>query len=244
MVPDDDLRNDGMRFVLQDGRPVVREGGRIGGDDCCCDCCKFVVILNTGVLISENYYNPSCCAYLTFGIFGSPTITMPVGVNGVWTGPTIYVPFDITSQCLPSYYLDQAASGDPEHIFFTTKKRSIVMSFGDEINPGFPTIEVFLDENCCPESIQVHEPEGSEGFFDPPPALAFGPTTVAGYFEGGYPLVICSDPPKGVCCIDGFGSIGEDYTQYYCEVIGDGINPGTWHEAGTYDPEDPCNPLP
>jgi hypothetical protein len=209
----------------------------------CQDCCDCITYIPLGAVITENHYSTQCCAYITTGIVagqGYPA-TIPIGIQGTWISSSLFnVPIDVDSTCVSSYYIDYYhVDGEPaEHQHLTTTSRSILMTIGTAL------VEIFLDSDCCPTSIQVHDPDG----YLTDPVLEFGPATIEGYFEAGfnngtggpYDLVICPDPPRGVCCVDGV-SIGEQITQFYCETNGDDINPGTWYEDGTYDPNDPCS---
>lgn len=199
---------------------------------CCTECCDLGLLRDTGTgpVPLSNEIAPVCCAYLTCSIMGVP-VTVPVGINGTWASsdPLITGALSVTSTCGRAYYLDWLDAGSPAcHEHITTAKRSIVMAFSGA------TVEVFLDDNCCPESIQAIDGAAS-GF-----ALAFGPTTVEDYFVidygGGdvrtYDLFICEDAPAGACCLPGDFYLGQT-TQYQCEAIGDGLDLGTWTLGGT-----------
>lgn len=215
---------------------------------CCTDCCDSFPTVE-GV---ENDVQPACCAYLVYlpGDDGSGTFQgfpIPVGASGDWPpGPGDDMgPFSqlgsapVTSVCGRAYYLDYIAAGSPAcHDHVTTAKRSIVMEWN-----GIP-VEVFLNDNCCPESIQVGAP-GDPADWD----LRFGPVTFPQFFydfntSTHHPLYICEEVARGACCVDDT-LLGTGRTEFVCEAVGDGVlEPGTWYQDGTYDPGDPCNPLP
>jgi hypothetical protein len=102
-------------------------------------------------------------------------------------------------------------------------------------------VEVYLDDNCCPESIQTHIQAPWSDVYNGI-SLAFGPVIIEDYFESNgskYDLAICDDVGSGVCCITGEDPYNS--TRFQCEVIGNGVLAGTWYPAGTYDPLDPCS---
>jgi hypothetical protein len=219
------------------GNAAVGPGECLEGErqPCCTDCCDTVGGDGTGSgpVPETNEVAGVCCAYLTYTEDGNPVST-PVGMSGTWGpkgAPGLLPVGSVQSVCGRAYYLDWLEADSPEcHEHITTAKRSIVMTL------PYAVVEVFLDDNCCPESIQVlHtiDPPQSAGY-----ALNFGPVVIENYFSDGvneYDLYVCQNAPQGACCLPGNVYFGQT-TQYQCEVIGDGIDTGTWTEGETECP--------
>lgn len=196
-------------------------GYLFGAKSCHCDgedCCSGIAFVSN----EENQYYSQCCAYLFWhDDFLMRDIGVPVGFSGSWPGDgSSYGPYEVTSTCGRAFYLDYLAAGEPEeHVHLTTTQQSVVMTFNGAI------IEVFLDEDCCPESIQVN----NEAAIDPALdniELRTGPGLVESLFdlnpEGSQNLEICDVCETECECdfvVQGRSGAG---------VVDDGVTTETW----------------